>query len=59
VRPRPQAPVSTPVTWAELERGVRIEDFTIANVRERVRDTGDLYKPLLLKRGRFDLGAFL
>jgi bifunctional non-homologous end joining protein LigD len=59
VRPRPQAPVSTPVTWAELEHGVRIEDFTIANVRDRVREVGDLYKPLLLKRGRFDLGAFL
>ena len=59
VRPRPQATVSTPLTWEELGRGVRIEDFTIANVRERVRATGDLYRPLLLKRGRFDLGAFL
>lgn len=59
VRPRPHASVSTPVTWTELEAGLRIEDFTIANVRERVRETGDLYRPLLLKRGRFDLGAFL
>ena len=28
VRPRPEATVSTPVTWREVERGVQIEDFT-------------------------------
>src|SRR5919106_1058002 len=27
VRPQPKATVSTPVTWKELQRGVRIEDF--------------------------------
>ena len=32
VRPRPDATVSTPVTWKEVERGVRIEDFTMKNV---------------------------
>lgn len=59
VRPKPHAPVSTPVTWEEVEQGVRIEDFTLLNVRERFKEVGDLFKPLLLKRGRFDLGTFL
>lgn len=54
-RPRQQAPVSTPVTWKEIERGVRIEDFRIDNVPERVARIGDLWKPLVAARGRFDL----
>src|ERR1700731_2447673 len=29
VRPKPRATVSTPVTWKEVERGVRIEDFSM------------------------------
>ena len=59
VRPRPLATVSTPVTWKEIEAGVSIEDFTIENVPARVRELGDLWKPLLAKRGRFDMEAFL
>ena len=54
VRPTPVASVSTPVTWEEIEEGVRIEDFRIDNVVDRVREVGDLWKPLLGKR-RFDL----
>ena len=59
VRPRPEASVSTPVTWKELERGVQIEDFTIHNVPARVANLGDLWKPLLRQRGRFDLSTFV
>ena len=59
VRPKPHAPVSTPVTWKEIEQGIAITDFTMLNVRERLEEVGDLYKPLLLKKGRFDLGTFL
>jgi len=55
VRPRPEATVSTPVTWREIERGVRIEDFTMKNVPARVAKRGDLWKPLLQARGRVDL----
>jgi bifunctional non-homologous end joining protein LigD len=58
-RPRPEATVSTPVTWKEVERGIRIENFTVMNVPARVAKLGDLWKPLLEKRGRFDLGAFV
>jgi len=56
-RPRPEATVSAPVTWKEIERGIRIEDFTIMNVPARVTKLGDLWKPLLEKRGRFNLSA--
>ena len=59
VRPRPRATVSTPVTWKEVERGVSIEDFRIDNVPARVARLGDLWKPLLEKRGRFRLDGFL
>ena len=56
IRPTPVASVSTPVTWEEIERGVRIEDFRIDNVVDRVRKVGDLWKPVLGKK-RFDLRA--
>lgn len=59
VRPRPEASVSTPVTWKELERGVKIEDFTMKNVPARLKKVGDLWQPLLEKKGRFKLEAYL
>jgi len=59
VRPHPLACVSTPVTWKEIDKGVRIEDFRLDNVRVRFKKTGDLFKPLLLKSKRVDLGTFL
>ena len=59
VRPHPRACVSTPVTWQEVGKGVQIEDFRLDNVRTRFRRTGDLFKPLLKKTGRVDLGKFL
>ncbi len=55
VRPRPLAPVSTPVTWDEIAKGVRIEDFRLDNVRARIEHVGDLWKLLLSARGRVDL----
>lgn len=58
VRPREQPYVSTPVTWEELSRGVRIEDFRIDNVPARVRARGDLFAPVLHDApGRFELTA--
>jgi bifunctional non-homologous end joining protein LigD len=59
VRPTPKACVSTPVTWKEIEKGVRIEDFHLRNVRKRIDKVGDLWKPLLDKKKRFDLKPYL
>lgn len=55
VRPKPHAPVSTPVTWDEVRAGMRIEDFRLENVRERLERVGDLFQPLIEKRGLVDL----
>src|SRR6188508_2010039 len=59
VRPRPRAPVSTPVTWTELEAGVTIEDIRLDTMPARLASMGDLWKPLLQARGRFNLRAFV
>jgi bifunctional non-homologous end joining protein LigD len=55
VRPKPGAPVSMPVTWKEVEKGITIEQFHLKNAAARIRKVGDLWKPLLAKNGRFDL----
>ncbi len=59
VRPVPDATVSTPVTWEEIEQDVEIGDFTIRTVPARLRKRGDLWKPVLAPRGRFPLAEVL
>jgi bifunctional non-homologous end joining protein LigD len=58
-RPKPAAAVSMPVEWEEIEAGVEIEDFTLLNAPERLRQRGDLWAPLLATRGRYDLRQLL
>ena len=58
VRPKPLATVSTPLAWKEVEKGAHIDDFRLDNVRRRIAKVGDLWKPILGKRGRTDLGRF-
>ncbi|HXO18125.1 MAG TPA: non-homologous end-joining DNA ligase [Candidatus Dormibacteraeota bacterium] len=57
VRANEAATVSTPIEWSELEAGCELGDFTIFNVPERVARLGDLWKPLLSSRGRFNLAV--
>jgi bifunctional non-homologous end joining protein LigD len=59
VRPRVRAAVSVPITWREVEAGFDIDDFRMDNVPGRVRQLGDLWKPLLAAKGRFDLGTLV
>lgn len=59
VRPQPLATVSAPVTWKEVEKGIDIKDFTMKTVPPRLARLGDLWQPLLAKRGRTNLRAFL
>ena len=59
VRPHPRACVSTPVTWREVQRGIRIEDFRIDHVPARVARLGDLWAPLATAQGRFDLRRYV
>ena len=43
VRPRPGAPVSTPLEWDELVPDMRPEQFTMAIVARRLVERGDLF----------------
>jgi bifunctional non-homologous end joining protein LigD len=47
VRPKPGAPVSTPLRWEELTSDVRPRDFTMAVALERVAEHGDLFEAVL------------
>jgi bifunctional non-homologous end joining protein LigD len=51
VRPLREAPVSTPVTWDELE-GLDPQQLTMQVVLERVERLGDLFDPVLRLRQR-------
>ena len=46
VRPRPGAPVSTPIRWEEIDH-VTPEEFTIATIWDRISRHGDLFAPVL------------
>jgi bifunctional non-homologous end joining protein LigD len=59
VRPTRSASVSTPVSWDEIEAGLRIDDFRLDNVRERFARRGDLWAPLLARSKRVKLERFL
>jgi bifunctional non-homologous end joining protein LigD len=50
VRPRPGAPVSTPLAWDEVMPELDPVAFTMGVVLDRVRRLGDLYAPMLTTR---------
>ncbi len=47
VRPKPGAPVSTPLHWDELTPDVRPRDFTTGIALDRIARHGDLFAPVL------------
>jgi bifunctional non-homologous end joining protein LigD len=47
VRPKPGAPVSTPLRWEELKSGLRPRDLGIAVALKRIAQHGDLFAPVL------------
>ena len=57
VRPKPGAPVSTPLRWKEVTPKLDPSRFTMATVLRRVEREGDLFEPVL--RGGQSLGAAL
>jgi bifunctional non-homologous end joining protein LigD len=52
VRPRPEATVSAPVSWDEIEAGISMKDLTMDTVPARIEKFGDLFKPVLRRRRR-------
>jgi bifunctional non-homologous end joining protein LigD len=57
VRPRPGAPVSTPLRWQELTEDVTPRQFGMREVLARIERLGDLFEPVL--RGGQALGPAL
>jgi bifunctional non-homologous end joining protein LigD len=38
-----------PLHWEELKKGLKITDFNIRNAIARIREQGDIFKPVLGK----------
>jgi bifunctional non-homologous end joining protein LigD len=49
VRARPKAPVSTPLHWSEVTKGLNPMRFTMKTIFERLDKLGDLFSPVLGK----------
>ncbi|HYU64745.1 MAG TPA: non-homologous end-joining DNA ligase [Candidatus Paceibacterota bacterium] len=49
LRPRPGAPVSTPLEWHEVKPGLDPKHFNIKNIHHRLQRVGDLWKPVIGK----------
>lgn len=52
-RPKPGATVSAPLEWNELNKNLKITDFTIHNMQDRLKDKGDLWKEMKNTKNRF------
>jgi bifunctional non-homologous end joining protein LigD len=53
VRPKPGAPVSTPLTWDEVNDKLNPAIYTMHVVLDRVRERGDVYAGMLKTRQSF------
>ena len=49
-RAKPGATVSMPLTWKQVEKGVKIRDFTITNVPELLKKKGDSWAEFFKSR---------
>lgn len=47
VRPRPFAPVATPLHWEEVKNGLDPKTFTMKTTLNRLNEIGDIFKPTL------------
>src|SRR5258708_1467840 len=49
LRPKPGATVATPLEWREVKKGLTPQQFNIKNIFTRLKQKGDLFKPILGK----------
>ncbi|WP_353148887.1 DNA ligase D [Chryseobacterium sp.] len=49
LRPKQGASVSMPLDWNELKPGLKPTDFNIHNALQRIKEKGDLFRPVLGK----------
>ncbi|MDQ2775609.1 MAG: non-homologous end-joining DNA ligase [Acidobacteriota bacterium] len=57
VRPKPEATVSAPITWEEVEGGIELAGLTMDTVPARIDKLGDLFRPIVLNRSRCSIEA--
>jgi len=55
-RAKPKATVSMPLTWKQIEQGVKISDFTVKNVSALLKKTGDAWSDFFARRQKLKLG---
>jgi bifunctional non-homologous end joining protein LigD len=55
-RAKPGATVSMPLTWKQIEKGVKISDFTIQNVPELVKKKGNVWADFFASAQQLKLG---
>jgi bifunctional non-homologous end joining protein LigD len=55
-RAKPGATVSMPLTWKQVENGVKISDFTIQNAPQLVRKYGDAWRDFFASGHTLKLG---
>jgi bifunctional non-homologous end joining protein LigD len=49
LRPKPGVPVSTPLDWSEVKKGLQANTYTAYNIFDRLKEVGDLFRPVLGK----------
>jgi bifunctional non-homologous end joining protein LigD len=49
LRPKPGATASAPLHWTEVKQGLKVEQFTIYNMVDRIKKEGDLFSGVLGK----------
>jgi bifunctional non-homologous end joining protein LigD len=49
-RAKPKATVSMPLTWKQIEQGVKISDFTVKNVPALLKKKGDTWSEFFNQR---------
>ncbi|MGY5849998.1 DNA ligase D [Salegentibacter sp. F14] len=49
VRPKPGAPVSAPLDWKEVKKGLKIKEFNIHTMLHRIKEKKDPFKKVLSK----------
>jgi bifunctional non-homologous end joining protein LigD len=54
-RAKPKATVSMPLTWKQIEQGVKISDFTVKNVPALLNKTGDAWSDFFAGRQKLKL----
>jgi bifunctional non-homologous end joining protein LigD len=55
VRAKPGATVSMPLTWKQIEQGVKISDFTVKNVPALLKKNGDVWSDFFDQRQKLRL----